>query len=170
MEHKKLNIYIRPITMDDSDLIVKWRANPRVFNNFIFDEPLTKAVHINWMNTKVKSGEVVQFIILLENQPIGSAYLNHINKENSTAEYGIFIGEDSAIGRGIGSTVTQMIVNYGFNEMNLKTIYLRVFKDNDIAIKSYKNVGFEIIKNKEEVVKKQNEERVVCFMRKDRNE
>ena len=54
-----------PITKEYTKLIVKWRNNERVYNNFIFSETFTEEMHNRWMDTKVKSGEVIQFIIAM---------------------------------------------------------------------------------------------------------
>ena len=59
-----------------------------------------------------------------------------------TAEYGIFIGEDDAAGHGYGTEAANAAVAYGFNEMHMKKLYLRVFTDNIAAVKSYEKAGF----------------------------
>ena len=58
-------VYLRPITMDDTERIVGWRNSDRVRKNFIFQKPFTVQGHIEWMETKVASGEVVQFLSLI---------------------------------------------------------------------------------------------------------
>ena len=57
------SVILRPITMQDTHLIVKWRNRDHVRQNFIFRETFTAEMHENWMNTRVASGEVVQYII-----------------------------------------------------------------------------------------------------------
>ena len=49
-------VYLRPITMDDTERIVGWRNSDRVRKNFIFQKPFTVQGHIEWMETKVVSG------------------------------------------------------------------------------------------------------------------
>ena len=58
-----VRIRLRPISLEDTKLIVKWRNMPSVKKNFIFRDDFTEEMHINWMKTKVTSGEVVQYII-----------------------------------------------------------------------------------------------------------
>ena len=138
------DIYIRPITAEDTDLIVKWRNNPRVRNNFIYQKEFDRRTHENWLENTVKTGSAVQFIIV-ENgtgRPVGSVYFSHVDRTADTAEYGIFIGEDDAVGRGYGSQAAKMAIKYAFNEMMMQEIYLRVFTDNISAIKSYESAGF----------------------------
>lgn len=162
-------IGIRPIEMADTDNIIKWRNNPRVFHNFIFDKTLTKEMHYKWMNEKVKAGMVQQFIILERNHPIGSFYFRDIDMSNGSAEYGIFVGEDSAIGKGYGNYIAKLAIEYAFDKMGLKQINLRVFEDNYVAIKSYEHAGF-IKTGKKELVLKSGENRVVIFMKIERTQ
>lgn len=137
-------IILKEITKEHTPLIVRWRNNPKVRNNFIFQETFTNEIHNKWMETKVKSGEVIQFIIYIKESdiPIGSVYLRDVDKEKQKAEFGIFIGEDIARGKGYGREAAQLICRYGFEEMGLHKIWLRVFAFNKAAIKSYENAGF----------------------------
>ena len=155
------------ITKKDTPLIVKWRNNENVRKNFIFQEKFTNEMHNNWMDTKVATGEVVQFIIRVKetNQAVGSVYFRYIDNEKKEAEYGIFIGEDEARGKGYGTEAAKLALEYAFTKLNLKTIFLRVFADNKGAIKSYEKVGF-VKEDRTENVVIDNKEREVIFMRK----
>lgn len=57
------------------------------------------------MRDKVAAGEVVQFILCetAGDRPVGSVYFRDIDTENKKAEYGIFIGEEDAAGKGYGT-------------------------------------------------------------------
>ena len=130
------------ISLEDTELIVRWRNNPNVQHNFIFREVFTNEMHISWMNDKVATGKVAQFIIQ-DNETkkkIGSVYLRDINYSFRSAEYGIFIGEDEFRGKGFGSEAAKLIVDYAFNNLELHRVFLRVFKTNIAAITSYKKV------------------------------
>jgi RimJ/RimL family protein N-acetyltransferase len=43
---------------------------------------------------------------------------------------------------GVGTQATKLIIDYGFNILKLKKIYLNVRSENINAIKSYKKCGF----------------------------
>ena len=47
-------VYLRLMTDEDTDAIVKWRNNPRVRNNFIYQGLFTPEGHRNWIETMVK--------------------------------------------------------------------------------------------------------------------
>ncbi len=137
---------VRPITMDDTDLIVEWRNKPRIMNNFLIREPITREDHERWMRDKVGSGLVRQFIITEHtaggDRPIGSVYVRDIDMDARTAEYGIFIGEDEALGHGYGNDIVNWAVDYA-RELGLGTFSLRVLSGNEPAIRSYTQAGFE---------------------------
>ncbi len=107
-------IILRSITYDDTPMVVRWRNNERVRTNFIWRELLTTHAHDEWMRTRVETGEVVQFIICIKEskKPVGSVYLRDIDNEKHEAEYGIFIGEDDAIGKGYGKEAAVLMCRY----------------------------------------------------------
>lgn len=138
-------VRLRPIMIEDTELIVAWRNNPRVRQMFIFREKFTTEMHLHWMETKVASGQVIQYIIeeKASNTPLGSAYFSDINHIYRSAEYGIFIGEDDAIGKGYGSETAKLFIDYAFKKLNIHRISLRVLEENQIAYRSYISVGFK---------------------------
>ena len=150
-------VYLRKITYEDTPLVVKWRNNPRVRNNFIYREVFTEDIHNNWMKNKVETGEVVQLIICPRGdligtdaeteRPVGSVYLRDIDMNEKTAEYGIFIGEDDATGHGYGNEAAELMCSYAAKELGLKKLILRVFADNLAALRSYEHAGFVKIKD-----------------------
>lgn len=142
---KGKNIYLRSITYDDTDNIIRWRNHESVKRNFIYQEVFTKESHEQWLQTKVETGQVVQMIIYIgnDNLPVGSVYLRDIDTVNRKAEYGIFIGEEQAQGKGIGTEAAHLMLDIAFEKLKLHKVYLRVFEENIAAWKSYEKAGFE---------------------------
>ncbi len=147
MQDKRIvgqKVILRPMGYEDTDLIVKWRNNERVRRNFIYRETFTSQGHQNWIKTMVDTGKAVQFIICEKDdmRPVGSVYFRDIDRIKKEAEYGIFLGEDDAAGKGYGTETACLAVAYAFEKMGLKKLVLRVFTDNEAAAKSYRNAGF----------------------------
>ena len=57
--------------------------------------------------------------------------------------FSIFIGDEAARGRGIGTEAAKLMIQYGFEELGLHRIYLRALAGNMQAIRSYEKAGFE---------------------------
>lgn len=140
-----VGVYLRLMTYDDTDLIVQWRNSDSVRKNFIYQALFTRESHENWIRKKVETGDVVQMIICETgtDKPIGSVYVRDIDHTHHKAEYGIFIGEGSARGKGYGTATAKLMIKYCFEELKLHRLFLRVYADNVQAIRSYEKAGFE---------------------------
>ena len=161
-------IHLRPMTVEDTEKIVEWRNKDFVRKNFIYQELFTKEGHLKWIKDQVDTGRVVQFIICLsDNSEIGSVYFRDIDREAGCAEYGIFIGEEDAIGCGYGTETAKKALAYAFTTLGLERVFLRFLADNIGARKSYSHAGFRMT-NQKETVKTLQGEREVCFMEIDR--
>lgn len=154
--------------MEDSDTenIIRWRNKERVRRNFIYQAPFTAGGHREWIRTQVEPGHVVQFIIREKatGRDIGSVYLRDIDREQKCAEYGIFIGEDDATGKGYGTQAARLVLEYAFHTLQLQAVFLRVFAENGIARRSYEKAGFRLIADRQEEVVIEGRVRKVVFM------
>ena len=138
---KEEELVLRPITEKDTDLILRWRNSDAVMENFIIRTPLTRQQHENWLATKVATGEVEQFI-MEAGMPIGSVYLRNVDIQNKTAEYGIFIGEESGRGKGYGTKALSLMKKFAYEELGLESLYLEVIETNIKAYAMYEKAGF----------------------------
>lgn len=143
-QDEKAGIYLRLMTHEDTDLIVAWRNSDAVRRNFIYQELFTREGHENWIRTQVDTGRVVQTIIcdITTDKPLGSVYIRDIDRQHNKAEYGIFIGEADARGRGVGTAAAKLMLRFCFEEVGLHRVYLRAFAENMQAIGSYEKAGF----------------------------
>ena len=137
-------IILRPMEYGDTERIVKWRNSERVRSRFIYRETFTTRGHCRWIETMIDTGKAVQFMICEKEgiRPVGSVYFRDIDREKKEAEYGIFLGEDDALGKGYGTEAARLAVEYAFSKMGLERLILRVFTDNGTAVRSYEKAGF----------------------------
>lgn len=148
MEEKWLRrsgtVWLRLMTRKDTDDIVRWRNQDFVRERFLYRKPFTVQGHLHWIRTQVETGHVVQMMICLPKvaTPVGSVYFRDIDRENRKAEYGIFIGERTALGKGLGTETARLALDYAFHELGLHRVMLRVLSDNVRARRSYARAGF----------------------------
>ena len=83
-------------------------------------------------------------IFTYNNKLIGYAEIFDIIKKSG--EFGIIIGEKDYWGKGIGTEVTKLMIDYSFNKLGLKRIYLTTSEYNKNAIKLCRKNGFKITK------------------------
>lgn len=84
-----------------------------------------------------------EWAVEYEGKFIGQVRLT-IDDENHKAKFAIGIFNPKYWNKGIGTKVSNAILNFGFSELKLHRIYLKVLAYNKRAIKSYENVGFKV--------------------------
>ena len=137
-------IYLRLMQVSDTEDIVRWRNSDGVRKNFIYRAPFTQEGHLSWIKNQIEPGHVVQMMIceIADDRAVGSVYIRDIDRQNRKAEYGIFIGEEQARGRGIGTAAAKLMLRYCFEEEKLHKVFLRAISTNEQAIRSYEKAGF----------------------------
>jgi diamine N-acetyltransferase len=73
---------------------------------------------------------------------VGSLGFTHIDWRNRASEFGILIGDKTYWNRGYGTEAVRLLVQHGFNTINLNRIFLHVFENNPPAIRVYEKAGF----------------------------
>jgi RimJ/RimL family protein N-acetyltransferase len=107
--------------------------------------PIPYESELEWFDEIRKSETDIMFVIyrLDTMEPIGSTGLHQINWRHRTAEFGILIGEARNRGHGFGTEVTKLILQYGFRQLGLLNIMLKVVSNNEDGITAYRKAGFQ---------------------------
>nr|WP_263315131.1 GNAT family protein [Mammaliicoccus sp. Marseille-Q6498] len=92
------------------------------------------------MIDEIKSNPL-EWVIDYDGNFIGQVNLK-VEEVDNKARFAIGIFNPIYWGKGIGTNVTKVILNYGFTTLNLNKIYLRVLDYNERAINSYEKSGF----------------------------
>ncbi|XTR36995.1 GNAT family N-acetyltransferase [Paraclostridium tenue] len=137
-------IYLSPIDKNDYPKYTKWINDMEVslgmtFANMLIDEESEK----NALERLAK--EQFNFAIILKenDEVIGNVGFPKLDYINRTGEVGIFIGDKNYWGNGYGKEALELLLDFGFNLLNLNNIYLRVYSFNTQAIRCYKKIGFK---------------------------
>ena len=138
-------VYIRPITEDDTDLIIKWRNSEAVRPYFIYQKPFTREGHLNWLKTMIETGCGYQFIVcnIEDDMPVGCTYLRDYDREHNKIEYGVFLGSEDVKGKGIGTEILGLTLQFAFGTLDVHKVFARAFSDNPASIGSFLKGGFE---------------------------
>lgn len=148
-------VYLRPISIDDSKLIVKWRNQEDVRKYFFYRKDFTLQGQKKWYESNVKPGEVYQFVVCKKdtNEPIGSTCLQGYKSESNCAESGIFLGASDIRGKGYGKDALLLTVRFAFEELGLDKLMARAIADNKASINTHLSVGYKIVKHtKQEII------------------
>lgn len=137
-------IYLRPITADDTDMAVRWRNKKIVVENYIYRKPVSRKDHTDWLENKVFKGLVHQFIVCRneDDMPLGTVYLQNFEEQHRRAEWGIYLGEEQAYGKGIGTEAAKLMLHYAFEDLGLHKVVARVLAKNKASIRLHEKAGY----------------------------
>lgn len=139
------NVYIRPITEEDTDLIINWRNSDAVRPYFIYQKPFTKEGHLQWLHEMIDSGRGFQFIVCKNDtdEPVGCTYLRDYDRKNRKIEYGVFLGSEDIKGKGIGTEILKLTLQFAFQNLEINKVFARAFADNQASIHCFLKGGFQ---------------------------
>ncbi|GAB6109531.1 GNAT family N-acetyltransferase [Fusibacter bizertensis] len=140
-------VKLRDLIINDVEDRYNWSMDREVTQFLSVPEkfpPFTKEETTKWIQTCIDgtNGYIQKSILSEYNDHIGWVDLKNFDKVNNNAELGITIGNKAYWGQGYGSAAIKEMLHYGFEKLNLHKIWLRVDRDNEKAIKSYKKIGF----------------------------
>jgi RimJ/RimL family protein N-acetyltransferase len=136
-------VVLRAIEREDLPNYVEWLNDSRVLEYFGQVFPFSLAQEEMWYEGQLKDSSTCNFAIEFEGRHVGGAGFSNIDGRNSNAEVGLFVGIPELWDQGLGYDTLTMLVRFGFEEMNLHRIYLRVFAGNKRGIHLYEKVGFQ---------------------------
>lgn len=134
-------VSIREFRLEDVENKVRWINDPEVNRYLHYEIPLSVEKTRAWFFRKDNESRR-DCVIEYRDKPVGLIGLLAIDMVNQKAEYYISIGEPACFGRGIGTTASRLILQYGFQELGLNKIYLNVDADNEAACRMYDKLGF----------------------------
>ncbi len=139
--------YLSPINVEDAEKYTKWLNDMEVTINLGVPEGMiTLENEKEILSRMAKEKECIFGIIDLKTDTlIGNCGLHRINHIHKKATFGIFIGDKKYWNKGYGTEAINLVLDYGFNLLNLNNIELHVFEYNKRAIKCYEKCGFKIM-------------------------
>lgn len=143
-----MNVSIRPLQIEDAYTSVIWRNDPDVFKytRNTYNHIITVESELEWIKRVIVNTDEYRCAIIVGDEYVGNIYLTNI--DNEKAEYHIFIGNKSFLGKGVAKKASIEIMRYGFEHLNLKKIVLEVHPQNNTAIRLYEKLGFAIVEEK----------------------
>lgn len=141
---KGSHLTLRAIERDDLPRYVAWINDPEITHHLKTYPPMSLEDEADWYEQQRHDSTSLHLAIVITAKElhIGSVSLMKIDQRNQNAELGIMIGDKSQWNQGYGREAIQLMVNYGFTQLNLHRIYLRVDVSHAGGIRCYQTCGF----------------------------
>lgn len=144
---KGKRIVLRSIREGDCRNFLRWLNDAEINRYLLISSPVTETAERKWIQKTTLNQEPVFVIEVIgkkagKNKAIGVCGLHRTNHRHGNAEFGIFIGEKSCWHKGYGPEAARLVIDHGFNSLNLHRIYSGSFSENERSIKLHKKLGF----------------------------
>lgn len=140
------DVRLTALTEADAEVLFEWINSRELVTHSAAFRPVHECAHLEWFRDIQKRSDTVIFGVRdsTRGRLLGSAQLLNIHPVHRSAELQIRIGEASGRDKGLGTQSVRQLVDFGFRDMNLHRIYLRVFESNERARRVYEKVGFAV--------------------------
>ncbi len=151
-------IQLRALEPSDLDQLYKWENDTAIwsvsgtlapFSRFVLEQYLASSHQDIYSNKQLRliidltvndeDGELEH-----ETHSIGCIDLFDFDPKNRKAGVGILIADRADRGKGYATEALNLLVDYGFDVLDLHQIYSNVRVDNENSVALFKRIGFEI--------------------------
>jgi diamine N-acetyltransferase len=144
---KGRKVQLRPVKRSDIEYFLKWFNDLEVTQYLNTSLQMTEMAEEKWIenlgNQQNRAVFVIEAIEGDSSKPIGNTGLHNINAWDHNATFGITIGEKDYWSRGYGTEAARLIINYGFEVLNLYRINSGVISFNERSLRMHRSVGFK---------------------------
>lgn len=137
-------IYLSPRSVEDAEKFTTW------MNDFDVTDYIGRSGQLisldgekKYLESTANEEALFDIVTIDDDKLIGTVGLERISHVHRKATLGIFIGDKDYLSKGYGTEAIRLLLDYGFNYMNLNNIKLDVLETNERAKKCYKKCGFK---------------------------
>jgi ribosomal-protein-alanine N-acetyltransferase len=143
---KGKTIYLKSITLNEvNNTYLSWLQDEEVMRG-IATTGYTLENLKAYVEQRINNPSIAFFTIRVNdtNEHIGNIKLEMQDAKAKVSDLGLLVGNRNYWGKGIGLEACKLAITYGFEEMQLRKIYLAVYENNPSAKKIYEKLGFKM--------------------------
>lgn len=137
------DVTLRPVDEPDRDRLLAWRNSPQVAAFMYSDHRIGRAEHDRWFDGAAKDARRRDWIVLLDDAPVGLTSLVDIDAAQGRATVARYLAEDAARGLGVGGFTEFKVADHAFDALGLRKLWSEVLATNAPALASHLASGFQ---------------------------
>jgi RimJ/RimL family protein N-acetyltransferase len=142
--NSRVDVSLTPLTIEHVPRMFEWMLDPSIAENLGLRRLPSLAATESWVTNAQTDPTVRALAIHFEQRHVGNVVLDRIDDYLQSARLSVYIGDQAARGRGVGTAAVRLACERGFKDLNLNKIWLTVHSRNGAAIASYTRCGFAV--------------------------
>ncbi|MFD0072856.1 GNAT family N-acetyltransferase [Streptomyces sp. NPDC127166] len=136
-------VVLRPVTEADVPALLPLFEDPEVTRLTGSHTRFDEAALLKWYGSRGAQDDRLDLAVVerATGRVVGEAVLNEWDPDNESCAFRIAFVPD-AVGRGLGTEATRLIVGHGIETLGLYRIWLEVYAFNPRARRAYEKAGF----------------------------
>jgi len=142
------SVLLRPFRRSDISYFLKWFNDPEILQYLDMYLPMTEMSEEKFIEELGTTRAGIDVLLVIEaiegdsSRPIGNCGLHQISPKDHNAVFGIIVGERDYWSKGYGLEAARLLLDYGFQQLNLHRISSSAISFNERSIKLHRKVGF----------------------------
>jgi RimJ/RimL family protein N-acetyltransferase len=139
-------VQLKPITLNEATSgYLSWLQDPEVMAG-IETSGYTLEGLKEYIASRMGKPDIAFFAVWANDsgKHIGNIKLEVQDRKAAVSDLGLLLGDKNYWGKRIGYEACRLAIQYGFEEMKLRKIYLAVYENNPNAKKLYEKLGFKL--------------------------
>lgn len=137
------NIVLRPMTMEDQEMVMKWRTLPEITKYMNTDPVIDMDKQRAWFEKQQQDSTCYNWIIVVDDVPVGVTSISKIDKVNRTCTRGTYIAVQEKRSFEMITSVYASQFDFIFDILQLNKIEIEVFLENKNVVFLSKKCGFK---------------------------
>jgi RimJ/RimL family protein N-acetyltransferase len=133
------SLQVRPVEMQDAQLIWEWANDPTVRANAFHTEPIPLLHHLDWFKQKLNARVTRMWLLEADQTPL--AQIRYDCLDAHTAEIAFSVAHKQR-GLGLGTQALQLTAPLALAELGVKRLKGVVFKTNVASARAFEKAGF----------------------------
>ncbi len=145
------------ISLADKASLREWRNDPAVSKWMYTNHEIGEEEHNAWFDAMLADESKVYWKIVADGVAVGAIFLTGVSSKGSSCEWGMYLADVNAHGKGVAQAACALSFRHAFNELAVDVVKCEAVAQNENAIGLYESVGFVRTGLQNDAVKRGNE-------------
>lgn len=145
---EQYGIRLKRLTINDIELVRKWRNHPKIQSKMGYRKHISKEQQLRWFHS-INNPLNFYFLIEYQGKDIGVINTKNIDYQEKSGEGGIFVWEENLEQEFIPTYASLCLLNFSFFVLGFNKSFIQIIPSNYRAISYNKNLGYVLLPGQE---------------------